>query len=140
MTEARIKSGFRSSEMDETTTNRRTAYRMLIIEALVVLFLSLFIYAIASLEFAYSVILGGVAFILPNALFISLSLGKSAANSEKSALAWFYIGEAIKIVSTILIFTVSIILITPLNIGLMFVAYGLVLLINLTGLALAMNK
>ena len=139
MTEARIKSGFRSSEMDDTTTNRRTAYRMLIIEALVVLFLSLFIYAIASLEFAYSVILGGVAFILPNALFISLSLGKSAANSEKSALAWFYIGEAIKIVSTILIFTVSI-RYTPLNIWLMFVAYGLVLLINLTGLALAMNK
>ena len=113
---------------------------MLIIEVLVVLVSGLFLYALASLEFAYSVILGGVAFILPNAIFVSLSLGKSAANSEKSVLAWFYIGEAIKIVSTILIFAVSIILITPLNIGLMFVAYGLVLLINLTGLALTMNN
>lgn len=125
--------------MDEVTLNRKTAYRMLLIEAITIILFSLFFYAFFSLESAYSVVLGGLAFILPNALFVRLSLGKSAAES-KHVLARFYIGEAIKIVTTIIIFTVSIILITPLNIGLMFIAYGTVLLINLTGLALAMNN
>lgn len=125
--------------MDETTHNRKTAYRMLLIEAITMIVFSLFFYAFFSLVYAYSVLLGGLAFILPNALFIRLSLGKSAAESG-NVLARFYIGEATKIVSTILIFAVSIYLISPLNIGLMFVAYGAVLLINLTGLAISMNK
>ena len=116
---------------------------MLLIEAITTITISLLVYAFVSLEFAYSVVLGGLAFILPNALFVRLSLGKSAAES-KHVLARFYIGEAIKIVSTILIFTISIMLIQlyniGLSIGLMFVAYGVVLIINLTGLALAMNK
>jgi len=80
-----------------------------------------------------------MAFIVPNLIFTFVSL-RTSSGSSGSALAWFYIGEAIKIVFTILIFTVSILLISSLNIGLMFVTYGLILLINLTGLALLMNK
>jgi F0F1-type ATP synthase assembly protein I len=125
--------------MDETDLNRKTAYRMLIIEAITILLFSLFFYALASPVHAYSVALGGMAFVLPNTLFVRLSLGKSGSNS-RGMLAWFYIGEAVKIVSTILVFAVSIIMITPLNMGLMFIAYGVVLMINLTGLALSMNK
>ncbi len=125
--------------MDETRHNRKTAYRLLIIEATTIFVFSLLIYAFTSQEHAYSVILGGLAFILPNALFVRLSLGKSAAESN-NVLARFYLGEATKIVSTIVIFAISIYLISPLNIGLMFVAYGLTLLVNLTGLAITMGK
>ena len=125
---------------EETIKNRATAYRMLIIEAATVMLGGLLFFIFASLEFAYSVILGGLAFIVPNAIFVRFSLGTSGANSGKNMLAWFYVGEAIKIVTTILIFAVSLILIKPISIGLMFVSYGVILLMNLIGLAIYMNK
>lgn len=109
------------------------------IEATMVILCGLLFFVFASLEFAYSVILGGLAFIVPNAIFVRFSLRTSAADSSSSVLTWFYLGEAIKIVTTIIIFAVSFLLVTPLNFGLMFVTYGFVLLINLTGLAILMN-
>lgn len=114
---------------------------MLLIEAGTVLLCTLLFFVFANLEFAYSVILGGLAFILPNAIFIRFSLRKPAAgSSSKSTLVWFFVGEAIKIVSTIVVFVAAIMWVVPLNIGLMFVSYGFVLLMNLAGLAILLNK
>lgn len=126
---------------EEIIINRSAAYRMLSIEAVTVLLCTLLFFVFTNLEFAYSVILGGLAFILPNAIFVWFSLRIPAANSNgKSTLAWFFVGEAIKIVTTIVVFAASIILVAPLNIGLMFVSYGFVLLMNLAGLAILLNK
>jgi len=129
---------------EEIKTNRSAAYRMLLIEALTVSLFTLLFFVFASLEFAYSVILGGLAFILPNVIFVWFSLRTPAAGSSgRSTLAWFFIGEAIKIVTTIAVFAASIIwvaAIAPFNIGMMFVSYGVVLLMNLSGLAILMNK
>lgn len=126
---------------EEIIINRSAANRMLLIEAVAVILFALLFFVFVSLEFAYSVILGGLAFIVPNMIFVSFSLRKPAAGSSgKSTLAWFFVGEAIKIVTTIVIFAACIILITQLNIGLMFVTYGFVLLMNLAGLAILMNK
>ena len=125
---------------EEIIKNRSSAYRMLIIEATTVILCGLLFFVFASLEFVYSVIFGGLAFIVPNAIFVRFSLRTSAADSSSSVLTWFYLGEALKIVTTIMIFAVSLLLVTSLNIGLMFVTYGFVLLMNLTGLAILMNK
>lgn len=125
---------------EEIIKNRSIAYRMLIIEATTVVLCGLLFFALVSLEFTYSVLLGGLAFILPNAIFVRFSLRSSATGSSNSALAWFYVGEAIKIVSTIIIFAASFMWVAPLNIGLMFATYGFVLLMNLAGLAILMNK
>ena len=125
---------------EEIIKNRSIAYRMLIIEATTVILCGFLFFVFTSLEFAYSVILGGLAFIVPNVIFVKFSLRTFAAESSGKALAWFYVGEAIKIVTTIIIFAISFLLVTKLNIGLMFVTYGFVLLMNLTGLAIMMNK
>ncbi|MEM6998212.1 MAG: ATP synthase subunit I [Pseudomonadota bacterium] len=114
---------------------------MLLIEAVTVFLFTLLFFVVANLEFAYSVILGGLAFILPNVIFVRFSLRTPAPDSSgKSTLAWFLVGEAIKIVATIAIFALTILWVEPLNIGMMFVTYGFVLLMNLTGLAILMNK
>jgi len=117
---------------------------MLLIEAGIVISCALLFFVFASLEFTYSVVLGGLAFILPNAIFAWFSLKTPAAgSSSNNTLAWFFVGEAIKIVSTIVIFAASILLVAPIapfNIGMMFVSYGFVLLMNLAGLAILMNK
>ena len=98
----------------------------------------LLFFALLSPESAWSVILGGIAFIVPNLLFVRLSLGPVTA-SGRGVLLWFYLGEALKIVATILIFALCLLLIAPLNPALMFMAYALVLLINLAGLAILMK-
>lgn len=125
---------------EEILKTRSTANKMLIVEAATVILCGLLFFVFASLEYTYSVILGGLAFIVPNLIFIMFSLGTSAASSSGKTLALFFVGEAIKIVTTIMIFVVSIMLVEPLNIGLMFVSYGFVLLMNLTGLMVMTNK
>jgi ATP synthase protein I len=117
---------------------------MLLIEAGTVILSALLFFVFVSLEFACSVVLGGLAFILPNVIFVWFSLRTPVAGSSgNNTLAWFFVGEAIKIVSTIVIFAASILLvgpIAPFNIGMMFVSYGFVLLMNLAGLAILMKQ
>jgi F0F1-type ATP synthase assembly protein I len=97
------------------------------------------VFIFSSLEFTYSVILGGFAYILPNAIFAKLSLKISATNSS-NILIWFYVGEAMKIVTTIVFFVLSFLLVEMLNFGLMILTYGLVLLVNLIGLSIFVNN
>ena len=113
---------------------------MLLIEAVTVSMCGLLFFVFVSLEYTYSVILGGLAFIVPNLIFVRFSLRTSTTGSSGSTLAWFYVGEAIKIVSTIIIFAAAFMWVAPLNIGLMFATYGFVLLMNLAGLAILMNN
>lgn len=126
--------------IEEILKTRSTANKMLLVEAATVILCGLLFFVFASLEYTYSVILGGLAFIVPNLIFIMFSLGTSTASSSGKTLALFFVGEAIKIVTTIMIFVVSIMLVEPLNIGLMFVSYGFVLMMNLTGLMVMTNK
>ena len=114
---------------------------MLFIEAVIVLLCAFLFFVFANHEYSYSVILGGIAFIFPNAIFAWFSLRTpTAGSSGNKTLAWFFVGEAIKVISTIILFAAAIILVAGINIGLMFVSYGLVLLMNLAGLAFLMKK
>ncbi len=120
----------------EISKNRTAAHKILMIETVVVLLCGLALYKVISIVAAYSVILGGAAAIIPNAIFVRFSLRESATSVSRNILTLFYIGETVKIVTTISIFLVSLILFASLNIGLMFITYGVVLLINLAGLAI----
>ncbi len=118
---------------DETIRNRAIVSKLLIFEMITVMLTGFIVFILSSLEFTYSVILGGFAYILPNAIFAKLSLKISATNSS-NILIWFYVGEAVKIATTIVFFAVSFLLFEMLNFGLMILTYGLVLLVNLIGL------
>lgn len=128
------------SDSEEIIKNRSFAYRILVAESLTVVFFGILFLIFTGYEFVYSVVCGGVAFILPNAFFIMFSLRSSPSSSSKKVLFWFYFGEFIKIFMTVLIFLLSFIFVKPMNIGLMFVSYGFVLLMNLVGLAFFMKK
>jgi len=124
---------------DETIRNRAIVSKLLIFEMITVMLTGFIVYILSSLEFTYSVILGGFAYILPNAIFAKLSLKISATNSS-NILIWFYVGEAVKITTTIVFFALSFLLFEMLNFGLMILTYGLVLLVNLIGLSIFVNK
>jgi len=124
---------------DETIRNRAIVSKLLIFEMITVMLTGFIVYILSSLEFTYSVILGGFAYILPNAIFAKLSLKISATNSS-NILIWLYVGEAVKIATTIVFFALSFLLFEMLNFGLMILTYGLVLLVNLIGLSIFVNK
>ena len=124
---------------DEIIRNRATVSKLLVFETITVMLTGFIVFIFSSLEFTYSVILGGFAYILPNAIFAKLSLKISATNSS-NILIWFYVGEAMKIVTTIVFFMLSFLLVEMLNIGLMILTYGLVLLVNLIGLSIFVNN
>ena len=124
---------------DEIIRNRATVSKLLVFETITVMLTGFIVFIFSSLEFTYSVILGGFAYILPNAIFAKLSLKISATNSS-NILIWFYVGEAMKIVTTIVFFVLSFLLVEMLNFGLMILTYGLVLLVNLIGLSIFVNS
>ena len=124
---------------DEIIRNRATVSKLLVFETITVMLTGFIVFIFSSLEFTYSVILGGFAYILPNAIFAKLSLKISATNSS-NILIWFYVGEAMKIVTTIVFFVLSFLLVEMLNFGLMILTYSLVLLVNLIGLSIFVNN
>ena len=124
---------------DEIIRNRAIVSKLLVFETITVMLTGFIVFIFSSLEFTYSVILGGFAYILPNAIFAKLSLKISATNSS-NILIWFYVGEAMKIVTTIIFFALSFLLVEMLNFGLMILTYGLVLLVNLIGLSIFVNN
>ena len=129
----------RNMGTDEIIRNRATVSKLLVFETITVMLTGFIVFIFSSLEFTYSVILGGFAYILPNAIFAKLSLKISATNSS-NILIWFYVGEAMKIVTTIVFFVLSFFLVEMLNFGLMILTYGLVLLVNLIGLSIFVNN
>jgi len=129
----------RNMGTDEIIRNRTAVSKLLVFETITVMLTGFIVFIFSSLEFTYSVILGGFAYILPNAIFAKLSLKISATNSS-NILIWFYVGEAMKIVTTIVFFVLSFLLVEMLNFGLMILTYGLVLLVNLIGLSIFVNS
>jgi len=103
----------------------------LLITVVLALLLLLSVDAVA----AYSVVLGGLAFIIPNALFARYVFRHSAAESADLAVRWFYVGEVIKLIVTVLIFAACFNLIKPLNAIAMFATFVGIMVINLIGVS-----
>ena len=129
----------RNMGTDEIIRNRAVVSKLLVVETIIVVFAGLGFFIFASLEFTYSVILGGFAYILPNAMFAKFSLKISATNSS-NILVWFYVGETIKVVATIVFFAISFLFVETLNAGLMILTYVIMLLGNLIGLSVLIKK
>ena len=129
----------RNMGTDEIIRNRAVVSKLLVVETIIVVFAGLGFFIFASLEFTYSVVLGGFAYILPNAMFAKFSLKISATNSS-NILVWFYVGETIKVVATIVFFAISFLFVETLNAGLMILTYVIMLLGNLIGLSVLIKK
>ena len=85
---------------------------------------------------ARSVVLGGLTFILPNAMFIAFALRPGQA---LGALRGLYVGEALKLFATALLFAAGFALVKPLSVAVLFVTYVTLLIVNLAGNAYLMD-
>jgi len=112
---------------------------MLAIEAVVTGIIAFLLLLSMGRETAGSVVLGGLAHIVPNAYFARYAFRHSAADSPQLALRWFYFGEVIKIIATVLIFTVGFLLFKQLNMAVLFLTYMAMLILNLWGNSVLMR-
>lgn len=125
--------------MDNTDKNRAVAYKVLAFEAVVLVMLAILLRLAMGMEAAASVIIGGLAHIVPNAYFAKYAFRHSAAESPELALRWFYFGEVIKIIATVLVFTMGILLFKQLNMAVLFMTYIALIILNLWGNSVLMR-
>lgn len=120
--------------------NKAAAYRMLAMEAGITGVLMVLLYIAVNIETAYSAALGGVAYIVPNAYFVKYAFRHSAAESADLAVRWFYVGEAVKVLATVLIFIACFVYIRQLNMAALFLTYILMWILNLRGIFVLMHR
>ena len=116
-----------------TDKNKSVAYKILAFEAVIKGVIALLLILSVSVASASAVLVGGLAFIIPNAYFIKYVFRYSAADSPRLALRGFYLGEAIKIIATVLIFTFGFLIIEQLNVPVLVLTYISMLIVNLWG-------
>lgn len=123
-------------EQKDNIRNKLAAYKILAVEASVTIVLAFLLLMSVDAVIAYSVALGGLAFVIPNTFFARYVFRYSAAESLSLAIRWFYIGEAVKIIMTVLIFSACFIWVKPLNVIALFATFMIMMFVNAIGLAL----
>ena len=93
-------------------------------------------YTYSGLVSAYSVLLGGVVYILPNISLVRCAFRKVESQTSQSMMNWFYLGEVLKILLTIGLFAMCFALVKPLHVPAVFAAYIVMMVVNLAGMAL----
>jgi len=122
-------------QTDIITINKAVAYRYLAVEAAVTAVIALILLLSVDMTAACSAMLGGVVFIAPNWLFTALVFRQSGGDTAGSILQRFFVGEALKILVTIVLFAACFTLIRPLNIMALFATFIITMVINVIGLA-----
>ncbi len=125
---------------DNTDKNRSAAYKMLVIQALLTVVAVMALAMAVDIETASSVALGSLAYIVPNVYFAKYVFRHSAADSAQLAMRWFYVGEVIKIIATVLIFFMAFLWLESMNEAALFATYVVMLILNLWGNSILMGR
>ncbi len=86
--------------------------------------------SLVSFEAAYSAFLGGLVFMLPNALLIYKAFFAIEVGSARKIANSMYVGEAIKFGLTAVLFAGVFVFVTPLSAFPLFMTFFIVLMIN----------
>ena len=121
----------------EIIKNRAAAFRLVYVQLIITVVITLLSYAFSGLVMAYSVILGGAVYILPNIYFVRSALKSVGSETPQSILSRFYFGEGQKFLLAMAMFALCFALIKPLHVVSFFAAYILIMIINLAGLAIS---
>ena len=124
----------------ENTISKTTAYCILFWLLLLTGFASIILFFTDNKISAYSALLGGLAFILPNLYFAASTLRDELQYSPRVIVRRFYMGESGKLLLTGVFFSVCFILIESLHAIAFFTTYLLIMVMNFVGLALLSRK
>ena len=110
---------------------RNAQVRLVIIAQLTAATLAPLLVMVFDLVSAVSTLVGGMAAVLPNALFARVAFVSYRAQEPRGVLHRLYAAELLKLVSTGLIFASAVLCIHPINMGFLFGAFFLVQLVPL---------
>ncbi len=114
---------------------KAAAYRLLGVQIAVATITAVLFYLFMGRVAAWSALIGGFAYIIPNAWFFRLVFRDSVQTSPAAIVGRLYVGEAVKLVLTGIVFAACFLLVKPLQVGALFMVYVMMILINLAGLA-----
>lgn len=83
----------------------KSGLKLIIFQLLLVLAITLISTVLFSVKTGYSALAGGVTYVLPNAIFVYMSFAYAGAQKAKLVLRGFYGGEALKLVFTVILFS-----------------------------------
>lgn len=113
---------------------RAAAYRILVAETVITIVLALLLFFAIDGPAAVSAVLGGGAYIIPNALFTRYVFRYSAAVSASLAIRWLGVGEVVKLLTTMIIFAACFLYMKQVNVVALFACYAGLMLINISSL------
>ena len=119
--------------------NRAAARRMLAAEVGFAAAIALLLFPMLGMVAARSAVLGALIFILPHALFVGFVFRATGEVTAGTAVRGLYVGEALKLIATVILFAAGFMLVKPLNVGALFGTYLTLLLVNLFGSAYLMR-
>ena len=83
---------------------RWSGYKLVMMQAAVAGGASILFFAVWGVQFGYSALAGGSIAVLPNFVFATLAFSHSGASSSGKVVKSFFLGEAIKLLLTIVLF------------------------------------
>ncbi|MFT6984701.1 MAG: ATP synthase protein I [Psychromonas sp.] len=86
--------------------SQRAGLNLVRFQFLLVLLLALILSVVFSAKLGYSALAGGVTFVLPNFIFVLMAFAHAGASKSKLVVRGFFAGEAIKLILTVILFTV----------------------------------
>ena len=114
----------------KTDRMRPPVHRLVLVQLGLTLAMAIAGYLMAGLVMAYSALLGGLTYTLPNALFTQQVFRYRPARAIGSIVKAFYRGEVVKLVLTALCFAAVFKWADPLDARMFFITFILVLLTN----------
>jgi ATP synthase protein I len=110
---------------------RKAAYRLVAFQATLVLVVSLFCWVMWEAKTGLSALVGGSIYVVPNLIFSYLAFAFSGARQAKNVVMAFYLGEVVKLVLTIVLFTIAFLTFDA-NFASLFVSFALVMFSQLS--------
>jgi len=109
---------------------RPPVYRLVLVQFGITVVAAMACYGLLGWIAAYSAFLGGLVYAVPNAFFIRQVFAYKPAGAIGQIAGSFYKGEALKLLLTALLFSAVFKWVKPLDTGVLFFAFILVLMTN----------
>ncbi|MEE8321051.1 MAG: ATP synthase subunit I [Gammaproteobacteria bacterium] len=120
---------------EQIKKNRFAAYRIVILQLLLTAIIASLMFFCRGVEYAWSALAGGIAYVGPHACFIRYAF-RDPVEFPGTIIGWFYLGEAWKFILSGMVFAFSFAFIKPLSVVTLFTTFIVMMVFNLAGMAL----
>jgi ATP synthase protein I len=86
---------------------RSYAYKLVLLQAAIVVGTSILLFALWGVQYGISALAGATIAVLPNFVFATLAFSHAGASASGKVVQSFFLGEAVKLLLTIVLFAIA---------------------------------